>query len=70
MSQKIIENYEDWLVLKAVLLDKGWHPWTFQYGTNSPEGYHVWFLKEGKKDVEVITHNVIIEKDIIKTKWI
>lgn len=52
---KKIELIEQWNILAAALKEKGWRLWQMQYRWNEPEGFHAWFMKEGKSDVEVVT---------------
>ncbi len=66
---KIINDYDKWLILKAALIEKGYKPWQWQYGTHLKEGLHIWFWKENRNDVEVVTYNKKIGEDILNTRW-
>jgi hypothetical protein len=37
-----------------------------QYSNDAQEGFHVWFKKSGKLDVEVVTFNKEVQDAIIK----
>ena len=66
MKPKIIESLDNWYILKQAILDKGYKLWQMQYGCGCPEGFHAWFLKDGR-NVEVITHNRDIQIDIVSS---
>ena len=63
MDTKQIESMDKWLILKQVIIDKGYTLWQTQYAWNEPEGYIVGFIK-GDKRVEIVTHNQEIAEDI------
>jgi hypothetical protein len=66
MRKFTVETLEQWNILAAKLKDRGYKPWQYQYSWHNPEGLHVWFAKQGKEDVEVITHSEEIHKAIYK----
>ncbi len=63
MRPRIIENMDDWKILKAALKEKGYRSWQYQYGVHLEEGYQARFTNN-EKSVLVITHNPEIQKDI------
>lgn len=63
---KKIDNIEQWNILCAALKEKGWRLWQMQYRWNEPEGFHAWFWKEGKKDVEVVTYSEEVQEEILR----
>lgn len=64
-----VDDIDKWDFLKEILIEKGYIPWQYQYGTDCPEGFHVWFWKANRPVYEVVTYNKLIEKDIINTSW-
>jgi hypothetical protein len=60
-----LENYLTW---EQWLRDNGYHPWQYQYSWNSPEGLHVWFMKAGEPDIEIVTRSEEVQKAILKFK--
>jgi hypothetical protein len=60
-----IETIEQWNIRKTELLTKGYRARQFQYGWDSPEGFHVWFFN-GRADVEFYTFNQPVEKAMIE----
>ena len=69
MRVRAIETMEQWQILKAALIEKGYKLWQTQYGYDSPEGYHARFSKNDKQ-VEVATHNKDIQNDIVSSRLI
>lgn len=67
MTTKRIEDMDNWLILKAAIIENGYMLWQTQYDVHNPEGYHVGFMK-GDKRLEVITHNKEIADDMIKSR--
>lgn len=63
-----VESLEKWEILKAYLIEKNYKRWKMQYSYDLPEGSHSWFWKEGKPQVEVITHIKEIHDDIVSNK--
>jgi hypothetical protein len=57
---------EQWQIIKAALIEKGYKLWQMQFSYDTPDGYHAWFWKDDKQ-VEVATHNEDIQKDIVST---
>jgi len=66
MRKYAIETLEEWNKLAARLRERGYSPWSYQFGHWSPEGLHVWFGKPGKDDVEIITNSEEVHKAIYK----
>ncbi len=64
MRPRIIENMDDWKILKAALKEKGYRSWQYQYDVHLEEGYQARFTNN-EKSVLVITHNREIQKDIV-----
>ena len=62
---KHINTIEKWHILRQAMVEKGWSLWQFQYRYDSPEGFHAFFIKEGKPDVEVKTFNQEVEESIV-----
>ena len=65
--KRTVESFDKWEVLKAELKQKVFKLWQMQFSYDAPEGFHAWFLKEGKPQVEVVTHNKAIQKDIVSS---
>lgn len=66
LHPRIIQAMDEWLTLKAALIEKGYKRFQTQYDASHEEGYHAWFICNGNR-VEVITHNPDIQRDIIKS---
>lgn len=62
---KRIDSIEKWNILSAAMKEKGYRLWQMQYGWDMPEGFHAWFAKDGKNDVEVVTFDESVQKAII-----
>lgn len=60
-----IESVEEWEKLASKLRERGYSPYSYQFSANDKEGFHTWFMKPGKEDVEIITHSPEIQKAII-----
>ena len=52
-----IESLEQWNTVSNLLIKHGYRRWQWQYGTDRPEGLHVWFWASGRPDVEVVTYS-------------
>lgn len=65
---KNIETIEQWSILSAAMKEKGYRLWQTQYWWNMPEGFHAWYWKDGKADVEVFTHSKEVQEAIIEGK--
>lgn len=65
---KKIETIEQWNILCAALKGKGWRLWQMQYRWNDENGFHAWFWKADKADVEVVTYNEEVQKAIERYK--
>ena len=63
---KVISTIEQWQILKAAMKEKGYTLWQMQYSAEDKQGFHAWFYKTGKKDVEVVTHNADVQECIIR----
>lgn len=46
--------------------ERNYRLWQMQYGYDTQEGFHAWFNKSGKSDVEVVTFNKKVQDAIIK----
>ena len=66
LHPRIIHNMDEWLILKAALVEKGYKRFQMQYDADQTEGFHAWFVSKERR-VEVITHNREIQKDIVKS---
>lgn len=66
LHPRIIQTMDEWIILKAALVEKGYKRFQTQYDASQEEGYHAWFIGNGKR-VEVITHNADVQMDIIKS---
>lgn len=64
MKTFTIESIEQFNILAARLQECGYKPWQYQ----DLDGFHTWFAKAGKADIEVITHNEEIRKAIMKIR--
>lgn len=62
---RYVDMLDKWRVLASVMKEKGWRR-QLQYDFKHEEGFHAWFKKEGKEDVEVITRNERVEKAIVE----
>ncbi|HRW13369.1 MAG TPA: hypothetical protein P5549_09620 [Syntrophomonas sp.] len=69
MRVRIIETIEQWHILKAALIEKGYKLWQTQFSYDAPEGYRAWFWKDDKQ-VEVATHNQEIQSDIVSCRYL
>lgn len=67
MKRYRVESMEVWISFKERLVDEGYMLWQTQYGWDTPEGYIVGFMK-GEKQLEIVTHNKDIAKDIIVSR--
>jgi hypothetical protein len=65
-SVKYIDTLEKWNILSAVMRERNYRLWQMQYGYDTQEGFHAWFNKSGKSDVEVVTFNKKVQDAIIK----
>jgi len=65
---KSIGTLEQWGALSGRLSAAGYRIWQTQGDAQSPEGFRVWFMKPGKPDFEVATHNSEVHDAIIKYK--
>jgi hypothetical protein len=61
-----VETKSRCLKYLAKLRAEGYTVWQTQYGTYSPEGYHVQFWKSGQPIIELYTHNPEVEKEMQK----
>jgi hypothetical protein len=61
MAYKInsIENWRKW---ETWFRENGWKPWQYQ----DDNGFHVWISKSGEKDIEIVTFNEEVRKEIMK----
>ncbi len=64
---KSIEDYETWLVLKQMIIEKGYKQWQTQYRWSDPEGLIVGFMCEDKR-LEITTHNKEIAEDMLHSQ--
>lgn len=62
---KLIETLENWNILATAMKEKGWRLWQTQFIFDNEEGFHAWFRKDNKPEVEVVTHNEEVQKAII-----
>ena len=63
MKTFTIESIEQFNILAARLREKGYKPsWQYQ----DDNGFHTWFAKAGKTDIEVVTHSEEVRKAITK----
>lgn len=63
---KVINTLEQWQILKTAMKEKGYALWQMQYDVLDKKGFHAWFSKSGKKDVEVVTHNADVQECIVR----
>ena len=63
---KHIETIEKWHILRVAMVEKGWYLWQFQFSYDHKDGFHAWFRKEGKPEVEVNTFNQDVQESIIE----
>lgn len=63
-----IEDLEHWNAKASALSQEGYYPWQYQYSSAEPEGFHVWFMSSGKKDIEIVTHSKRIQSAILNYK--
>lgn len=67
---KKIDTLEQWAILSAALKEKGYRLWRFQYNWDLIEGFHAWYWKRGKNEVEVVTYNEQVQEEIVSTKLV
>ena len=65
-SVKHIDTLEKWNTLSSAMHERSYHLWQMQYGYDTQEGFHAWFNKSGRPDVEVVTFNKKVQDAIIK----
>ena len=59
-----VESIEQFNILAARLREKGYKPWQYQ----DDSGFHTWFAKAGKTDIEVVTHSEEVRKAIMEIR--
>ena len=64
MRIRTIETLEHWQILKTALIENKYKLWQMQFSYDAPQGFHAWFWK-GDKQVEVTTHNINVQMDIV-----
>jgi hypothetical protein len=64
MRIRVIENLDDWYILKLAIIEKNYRLYSMQYRWTESEGFHAWFFKDNK-NVEVVTHCKEVQDDII-----
>ncbi len=52
-----VETLDHWRKLSGLLGARGYRLWQMQYDTTDPEGFHAWFCRAGRPDVELVTYN-------------
>lgn len=62
---KQINTTDQWNILSAAMRENDYRFWQFQFSYNSPEGFHAWFWKADKEDVEVVTFSKEVQDLII-----
>jgi|GEM_PF-907152 len=62
---KKIDTMEKWNILAGAMIEKGYRLWQMQYDCDLPEGFHAWFCKENKHDVEIVTFNKDVKHAIL-----
>ena len=65
-SLKHIDTLEKWNILSSAMHERNYYRWQMQYSYDTKEGFHAWFNKSGKSDVEVVTFNKKVQDAIIK----
>lgn len=64
---EIIETIEDWNDLSKTLKEFDYSLVQMQYGTECPEGFHVWFSVPGTcSRLEVVTHDEEVSAAIME----
>ena len=61
-----INTLADWQSLAVELTVHGYRIWQMQYYTDHPEGFHAWFCASGRPDVEVVTRDDAVYREIVK----
>ncbi len=59
-----VESIDQFNILAARLREKGYKPWQYQ----DFDGFHAWFGKAGKDDIEVVTHSDEVRKAIMRIR--
>jgi len=67
LIKRKVESLDKWELFKTELIEKGYKLWQMQYGYDSPEGFHAWFWK-GNNQVEVVTYDRDVQKDIVSSE--
>jgi hypothetical protein len=67
LHPRIIQNREEWQILKAALAEKGYTLFQLQYDAKEAEGFRAWFVTSERR-VEIITHDSDVQKAIVKYK--
>jgi hypothetical protein len=44
----------------------GWRLWQMQYSYDHEFGFHAWFMKAGKEDIELVTWNKEVQDEIVR----
>lgn len=66
---KKIDTIEEWNRIAKLLQDKEYSLFQMQYGIDSPEGFHAWFIKKGgSHNYEVVTFNQEVHDGIVNYK--
>lgn len=63
---KIIRNMDDWDAMVPLLAENGYILSQWQYGTDRPEGFHAWFFRGGKPQIEIVTHSNAVYETVMK----
>jgi len=66
MDLDSIDSLEQWESIAAKLSAENYHIWQAQYSPDSPEGFRVRFISEGKPDVEIVTHSEAVYEAIVR----
>lgn len=61
-----IKSLDQWRSLAALLHKHGYRLWQMQYSFQDPEGFHAWFSKSGRPDVEIVTRDPDVQRAIVR----
>jgi hypothetical protein len=63
-----VETIDKWNKFADRLREKEYRPWQYQYSWDDKNGFHVWFMKAGCEDIEIVTRSEEVQKAILKFK--
>ena len=61
-----IDDIEQWNAAKSYFQDHSYKLWQFQYGFDTPDGFHAWFTDLAHNDIEIVTFKEDVQEAIIE----